>query len=39
MVLWNRSRNQGKKYFTQREANHLMEDFSYDIGKRYAEVL
>ena len=29
----------GKKYFTQKEANILMEDIPYDIGKRYAEVI
>lgn len=39
MVLIKRKLNFGKKYLTQREANHLMEDFVYDVGKRYAEVL
>ncbi len=39
VVLWKRKRNYGKKHFTQRETNLFMEDFNYDIGKRYAEIL
>ncbi len=39
VVLIKRKLNFGKKNLTQREANHLMEDFNYDIGKRYAEIL
>jgi hypothetical protein len=35
-VLIRRKLNFGKKYLTQREANHYMEDFHYDMGKRYA---
>jgi hypothetical protein len=35
-VLIKRKINFGKKYLTQREANNLMEDFNYDVGKRYA---
>lgn len=31
--------NYGKHYYTQEEANKLMEAPHYDIGKRYAEVL
>jgi hypothetical protein len=38
-VLIKRKLNFGSKVLTQREANHLMEDFNYDVGKRYAEVL
>ena len=38
-VLIRRKLNFGKKYLTQREANHIMEDFNYDVGKRYAEIL
>ncbi len=29
----------GKKNITQKEANLLMEDYPYDMGKRYAEIL
>lgn len=35
-VLVRRHLNYGKKNLTQREANKLMEDFNYDVGKRYA---
>jgi len=35
-VLIRRKLNFGKKYLTQRQANFYMEDFSYDMGKRYA---
>ncbi len=38
-VLIKRKLNFGAKHLTQREANLIMEDFNYDIGKRYAEVL
>jgi hypothetical protein len=38
-VLIKRKLNFGSKVLTQREANHIMEDFNYDVGKRYAEVL
>jgi hypothetical protein len=31
--------NFGKKNITQQEANELMEEYPYDMGKRYAEVL
>lgn len=39
VVLIKRKLSFGKKHLTQREANHLMEDFQYDVGKRYAEIL
>ena len=29
----------GKKNITQKEANQIMEDYPYDMGKRYAEVI
>ena len=29
----------GVRNITQKEANNLMEDYPYDMGKRYAEVL
>jgi hypothetical protein len=29
----------GKRSLTQREANYLMEDEHYDMGKRFAEVI
>lgn len=29
----------GREDLTQKEANLLMEDYPYDIGKRFAEVL
>jgi hypothetical protein len=28
-----------KKYVSQFEANHIMEDFNYSMGKRYAEII
>lgn len=31
--------NYGKKHLTQEEANKLMEEESYDLGKRFAEVI
>lgn len=36
MRLIKRSMSKGRKDLTQREANKLMEDYEYDIGKRYA---
>lgn len=29
----------GSKKLTQKEANELMEEYPYDMGKRYAEIL
>ena len=29
----------GSRTINQKKANHIMEDFHYDIGKRYAEIL
>lgn len=37
--LFKRWRAKGKKYYTQNEANELMEDTPYEMGKRYAEVI
>lgn len=34
-----RKLNFGKRSLTQKEANHLMEDCPYDIGKRCAEIV
>ena len=34
--LIKRKRNEGKKWMTQGEANVLMEDTHYEMGKRYA---
>ena len=34
-----RSLNKGRADMTQREANELMEDYPYSIGKRYAEII
>lgn len=31
--------NYGREDMTQKEANQLMEDFPYDIGKRFAEII
>ena len=35
----NRYMKVGREDLTQKEANILMEDYPYDIGKRFAEVL
>lgn len=40
--LWRRLMrwlNKGKTNLTQKEANELMEEYPYDMGKRYAEIL
>ena len=38
-VLAKRKKNYGSKDMTQKEANFLMENFHYNMGKRYAEIL
>ena len=38
-VLIKRKKNYGSKDMTQKEANLLMENFHYNMGKRYAEIL
>lgn len=37
--IYQRSRKYGKNGLTQKEANEIMEDPEYDLGKRYAEVI
>ena len=34
-----RQRKFGSKTITQKEANILMEDYPYDMGKRYSEII
>ena len=36
MKRFARYKNYGRKDLTQKQANELMEDYPYDIGKRYA---
>lgn len=37
--LYSRDKHHGHLDVSQHEANHLMADFHYDMGKRYAEIL
>jgi hypothetical protein len=38
-LLFRRRLNKGRKDLTQKEANKLMENVQYNMGKRYAEVV